>query len=124
MLKIAGGMILGFFGIITLCAFLHDCSGSFKNNEKEKYKEADNKELAYECRNAFLEKLKEPSKLNYSVGAISRLGFNDTSIIVFTITNPNNTGQMASIGCTIKQIGNNEFETHVSSESYIGGIEK
>ncbi len=122
MLKIAGGIVFGFFGIfvaIMIIAAIGSDSHISKN-----YPKATNKQLGFECGAAIHLKLKDYEKLNYEILNVTSMGFHNINIVVLNITHPDYPGRLAMISCKIKQTGENDFQTEIYSETYVGDMQK
>jgi hypothetical protein len=121
MLKIAGGIVLGFFGIMICCVLLHECSTS---NESKTYEKPSNEILANECRKLTLPRLKNPDNFTFHIDSVSYLGFQNTYLAQISLYNKQNTAELGSISCYVKQKHDNEFESKIFTETYFGNIEK
>ena len=122
MLKIAGGIVLGFFGIFV--AIMIFASIGSNSHISKNYPKATNKQLGLECGAAIHLKLKDYQKLNYEIANVTSMGFHNISIVILNITHPNYPDRLAMIGCKIKQTGENDFQTEIYTESYVGDMQK
>jgi hypothetical protein len=122
MLKIAGGVVLGFFGVFI--AFTILISIFSDSHLPKNYSKATNMQLGMECGAAIRLKLKDHEKLNYQISNVTSMGFHNINIVILNITHPDYPDRLAMIGCKIKQTGENEFQTEIYSESYVGDMQK
>ena len=118
MLKIAGGIVLGFFGIIFLCIVLADFS---KENKVHNFTKPENVILANECRKLIIEKIKNPENIKFHIELISSLSTNEY-MTGLTFHYEGKTAILGSVVCIVKQIDENSFKTSIHSESYYENI--
>lgn len=121
MLKIAGGMILGFFGIITLCVCLHDCSSSNQSNidyeNSDNTKKITNEKFIKLCSDAVIDKYKNKTDVVFKMNMIIK---GHTATVISLIAGSITTNQMiGSVTCKIRSMNSNLFDTEIISEMYL-----
>ena len=122
MLKIAGGIVLGFFGIIICCLMLHECSVT--TIQTKHYLKKENVFWANECKELILLRLKNPENFTFHIDSVLHLNEDNMSYVAITLYNKENANEIGSVGCEVIQTGDNEFKSKIQTELYTGNIEK
>ena len=130
MIKIAGGIILGVLGLITLLLFLiafgEAYSGSH-SNEIEKHsdwKAPTDQQLLNECQKLVEPKIKFMPSIIYKIIANDYIKPLDTWIFAMSAEDLQHPENQAMFICSFKRLGQNQFHIELDTETYTGNIRR